>query len=179
MLWLASLQLAWAKPAEIILLRHGEKPPEDWNVHLSPRGRERAQALANLLTTDPAFTSNGLPAALFAARPTPHGHGERASETLQPLATKLKLPIQMPYASADSAQLAKLLLDDPTLDGKTVVVCWVHEHLPDLAEALGVKRVPAHWKSTEFDRLWVIRFHGKKSVLKDFPQRLLPGDSSR
>ena len=168
---------AWARPAEIILIRHAEKPPEEANLHLAQKGRERARALVPLLTQKAVFITNGPPAALFAARPTPRGHGQRTSETLEPLASALGLTVQTPYSSGEYASLARQILKDPRLDGKTVVICWVHESLPELAEALGVKRPPSKWKSSAFDRAWVITFHGKKAVLTDVPQQLLAGDS--
>ena len=171
-----SLNSAFAKPAEIILLRHAEKPPDEMNVHLSARGKERAQSLAAFLTSTPALVTNGLPVALFATHPTSHGHGQRTSETLDPLATRLKLPIRTPYVAKDYAALARRILQDPALDGKTVVVCWVHDYLPALAEALGVSRPPA-WKATVFDRVWVINYRDGQASLTVLPQQLLPGDS--
>jgi hypothetical protein len=174
--WMA-FPTAFARPAEIILLRHAEKPAFDWNVHLSKEGRKRAAALADFLTTNPLLLSNGLPAALFAARPTFRGHGRRPAETLEPLARKLKLPIQTPEPAKDAASLAAWIMRDASLDGKTVVVCWVHEDLPALAAAFGVKHPPSHWKSSTFDRVWVITYDRNKARLRDLPQRLLPGDS--
>jgi hypothetical protein len=168
---------AQARPVEIILIRHAEKPPEEADPHLSARGRERAQAFASFLTTSPRFAVHGLPVALFAARPTAHGHGQRTYETLQPLAAELKLPIETPFAATDYAALAKMILREPRLDGKKVVVCWNHEYLPDMARAFGVKTRPPHWKGDVYDRVWIISFHGKKTLLADLPERLLPGDS--
>jgi phosphohistidine phosphatase SixA len=178
LLFLAGIQSLRSHPAEIILIRHAEKPPDDANLHLTARGRERAGALAALLTTAPDFVAHGRPVALFAARSTPHGHGQRTRETLEPLATQLNLPIQMPYPAGEYAALAKYVLQEPQFDGKTVVICWVHESLPQLAAACGVKRHPARWKSSAFDRVWLITYHGQKASLADLPQHILPGDST-
>jgi hypothetical protein len=174
---LLSAQTAWARPAEIILLRHAEKPPGEVSVHLSAKGKERARALVGLLTTNPALTTNGLPAALFAPELTPHGHARRPYETLEPLAKHLKLPVQTPYAARDYAALVKHVLQDSAYDGKAIVICWVHDYLPELAEALGVRPKPARWKKSEFDRVWVVNYRGKKASLTSLPQNLLPGDS--
>jgi hypothetical protein len=170
--------IAWAGPAQIILLRHAEKPPEDSALHLSERGRARASALVSLLTNEPALLTNGLPVALFAPAFTRHGHGVRPYETLAPLAERLKLPIQTPCASGDYGTLAKRILKDPAFDGKTVVVCWVHDYIPALAEALGVKSPPAHWKGSVYDRLWVITYPAGRATLAERPEHLLPGDST-
>jgi hypothetical protein len=48
--------------------------------------------------------------------------------------------------------LAKHILSDPNLAGKTVVICWVHDYLPALAKAFGVKPEPARWKGTAIPR---------------------------
>jgi len=176
---LAGVQSVLARPAEIILLRHAEKPPDETNVHLSATGKERARALVQFFTNTPALTTNGLPVALFAARPLSRSHSKRPVETLEPLAKHLKLHILTPHTSTECSDLANKVLDDPAYDGRTVVICWVHDYLPQLAEAFGVKPKPAPWKSNAFDRVWVITYRGKEGVLNDLPQRLLPGDALR
>ena len=176
---LASVQPVLARPAEVILLRHAEKPFDEFNVHLSATGRERARALVKFFTTTPALTTNGPPVALFATRPVSHGKSQRPQDTLKPLAKHLKLHILIPCTAAEYAALAKKVLDDPAYDGKTVVICWVHDYLPQLAEEFGVQPRPASWKSTVFDRVWVIAYRGEKALLTSLPQELLPGDSLR
>src|SRR3989454_4116142 len=79
---LAGVPSVLAQPAEIILLRHAEKPPDESNVHLSTTGKERARALVQFFTNTPALTPNGLPVALFAARPLSRSHSRRPAETL-------------------------------------------------------------------------------------------------
>jgi hypothetical protein len=168
---------AEARPAQIILLRHAEKPDNAANPHLSEPGRKRAEALAGFFTKTPALTNYGQPAALFATRATNRGHSGRPRETLEPLARQLKQNIQTPYFAEDYASLARHLLQSSKYDGQTVVVCWVHDSLPELAAALGVKSPPSHWKGTVYDRVWIITWRGNKAILKELPQRLLPGDS--
>jgi len=176
---LAGVESVLAQPAKVILLRHAEKPPDESNVHLSATGKERARGLVQFFTNTPALTTNGLPAALFAARPLSRSHSKRPAETLEPLAKHWKLHILTPYAAKEYAALAEKIFDDPVCDGKTVVICWVHDYLPQLAEAFGVKPKPAPWKSNVFDRVWVITYRGKEGVLNDLPQKLLPGDALR
>jgi hypothetical protein len=74
--------------------------------------------------------------------------------------------------------LAKHVLSDPGLDGKTVIVCWIHDYLPALAKGLGVKPEPARWKGSVYDRVWVITYTEHRAVLANLPQNLLPGDST-
>ncbi len=178
-LLLLTVQSLRAEPARIILLRHAEKPADESDVHLSARGQERARALVAFFTNTPVLTTNGLPVALFATHPTPHGHSQRTFDTLEPLSKQLHLPVRTPYATKDYVALAKQIRSNRDYDGKTVVVCWVHDYLPELAEAFGVKPKPAHWKTGVFDRVWVITRRDKKAVLASLPQHLLPGDSRR
>ena len=165
-----------ARPAEIILLRHAEKTADDHNPKLSPRGLERAQALPSLLTNSPAFSGPDRPVAVFAPRPTTHGHGRRAEDTITPLAAKLRLRVRTLYAAGAHASLAREVLSNPAYDGKTVVICWEHDDLPHLAHELGVHK-PPNWNGGTFDRLWVVTWDGDRARLRDLPQHLLPGDS--
>jgi hypothetical protein len=179
LLFLIAAETVLARPARIILLRHAEKPPDKSNVHLSERGELRARALVAHLTTNPAFVTNCLPAALFAPEVKRRGHSRRPYETLEPLAQHLKLSVQTPYGPSDYAALAEHVLSDPRLDGKTVIVCWIHDYLPALAKALGVKPEPARWKGSVYDRVWVITYADHRAVLANLPQHLLPGDSTK
>jgi len=172
-------QNAWAQPAQIILLRHAEKPDEKENSHLSLQGRERAMALAPFLAGTPELTKSGPPNALFAAKPTARDHSRRAFETLTPASEQWKITLQTPFGAQDYEALAKLLLQDAELRGKNVVVCWPHEFLANIAAALGVKPRPSDWKGSVYDRVWLISFPHGKATLTDLPQRLLFGDSKR
>jgi hypothetical protein len=179
LLFLFAAETVLARPARVILLRHAEKPPNESNVHLSERGESRAHALVAFLTTKPAFVTNGLPAALFAPKVPRRGHSRRPYETLEPLAEHLRLSVQTPYGPSEYASLAKHVLSDPGLDGKTVIVCWIHDYLPALAKAMGVKPEPAHWKGSVYDRVWVITYADHRAILANLPQNLLPGDSTK
>jgi len=176
---LIAVQTVMGKPAQVVLLRHAEKPEDILDPHLSPRGEERAFALVSFFTNTPAITLNGLPVALFAPRPKGHGGGVRSSETLEPLAKQLNLPIQTPYTATNHTALVNEIMSRGEYEGKTVVVCWVHTSLPDLAKAFGVKSAPVRWKEDVFDRAWIIRFTDKKAKLIEIPQKLLPGDSRK
>ena len=153
------------RPAHIILIRHAEKPADPRNPHLSRAGVRRAQRLVSFITTDPAMTRFGLPAAVFATRTTKDDNGQRTQETVAPLAQALKLPVQAPYLGKDYAQLAKQILADPAYAGKTVLICWNHEEIPQLAAALGIAPDPPKWKGSVFDRVYVISYQDGTAVL--------------
>lgn len=171
---LGAVTTAWARPAQVILLRHAEKPLDDSNPHLSARGLERAQAFSLFLATNTVFLTHGPPVALFAAKPTGGRPSRRPAETLAPLGARLKLPVQMPHASRDHAALARHILSNPAYEGKTVVVCWVNDFLPDLARDFGAAPKPKNWESDNYDRIWLLTFGGSKVSLKSLSQRLAP-----
>ncbi len=169
---LAAGGLSSAQPAQVILIRHAEKPLDPEAVHLSKVGEKRAKELVPFLTSDPRLTQYGLPVALYATHTTRRGHGRRTQETVVPLAKELHLPIQTPYLSEDYEALAKSILSNPKYRGKTVLVCWNHEQIPQLAAALGVHPAPPKWKETVYDRVFLISYEGAKATLTDLPEAL-------
>ncbi len=164
-LFLCTSLAAGAQPARIILLRHAEKPADPALPHLTEEGQKRASRLARWMIQGKVLGTNGLPAALYAAAPTPRGRSLRCVETLQPASDRLGLPLNLGYAAADYDRLAHDLLRDRSLKGKTVVICWVHECLPEFAEALGVRPEPPRWKDKDFESVYVITFpEGRASL---------------
>jgi phosphohistidine phosphatase SixA len=152
-------------PAHIILIRHAEKPADSEDPHLSKTGVKRAQTLVSFITRDPQMTSLGRPVAVFATQTTKDENGQRTQETVAPLATALGLSVQTPYHGKDYADLAKLILSTAAYAGKTVVVCWNHEAIPELAAALGVTPLPPKWRGSVFDSVYVISYKKGKAVL--------------
>lgn len=132
-----------ATPLQVIIIRHGEKNPE--NGQLLPKGIERAGALAAYLSeidptgTNEAFLLFGPPNQIFAARPINISDDQtvRCIQTVIPCAQKLKLPVHSPYSSGQEGKLAKLILEDRRYDGEVVLICWHHTHIADLIAAFG------------------------------------------
>lgn len=154
-----------AHPAQIILLRHAEKPADPSDPHLSAAGVERAKHLVRFIKTDPVMTRFGLPVAVFATQTTKDDNGQRTQETVAPLAAALELPVQTPYHGKDYAALAEQILSNPAYAGKTVVICWNHEEIPQLAAALGVTPAPPKWKGSVFDVVYVISYRRRSATL--------------
>ena len=95
--WIATLSLlithfAFAAPAQVVILRHAEKPKN--GDDLNQQGYERANALPELFETDPALTRYGAPVAVYAMAPSNDDSSNRAVETVTPLAHSLKLRLQ-------------------------------------------------------------------------------------
>jgi broad specificity phosphatase PhoE len=133
-------------PKQILLMRHAEKPDDPRDPHLSDEGRARAEKLAAYVPTD-----LGKPDFLFASAPS--GHSVRPIETVTPLSNKIGVPIDFTIADQDYPALAQELLTDPKFEGKLVLICWHHGHIPDLAFALGASgvNVPNPWDPSVFN----------------------------
>jgi hypothetical protein len=174
-----------ARPAQVIIIRHGEKPPDaKTNFNLSRKGKIRAAALAAYFHGDAGTAEHGRPVAIFAMgaddKPS-EDHSHRPVETVQPLACKLDLPVQGQFTHDRYPHLVKHVLEDPRYDGKIVLICWAHGVIPDIAKAFGVKDpTPDPWPGEVYDRLWVLDFKDNgKVAFRNLPQKLLFGDSEK
>jgi hypothetical protein len=165
---------AWATPAQVLLIRHGEKP--DSGKDLSVMGEERARALVDFFQEEPEVTDYGPPVAIFAMA----GSGDqtrRPVETVEPLAKALGLELRE-VAENQAQSMVHSILTNPAYDGKMVLICWVHEEIPAIAHLLGATQAPNQWDEKAFDRVWEINYSdGQVSSFKDLPQDLMPGDS--
>jgi hypothetical protein len=170
---------AWSQPAQVVIIRHAEKPDDPDALHLSPRGQERAQALVKFFTDNRKVIRYGRPVALYATDPSKRGRGQRPFETLEPTSKELKLPILTPFQSENYELLARQIMSQTNYQGKTVVICWVHDCMPELAAAFGVKPEPPKWKDSVYDRAYIINFQGGKPDLDVVAQKVLPGDSKK
>jgi hypothetical protein len=113
-----------------------------------PAGQARANAYAayfdewfSLAHKSPPVQINRL----FAADESPMSR--RPILTLRPLSHQLNLYIDHRFADSDYAALATELQRDPQYAGDTILICWHHGHLIDLANALGMQaKPPSSWK---------------------------------
>jgi hypothetical protein len=160
-----------AMPAQIIIFRHGEQPANPSDPNLSALGRERAARLVTFIMNDPEMGKFGTPVAIFATRTTKHGDGQRTQQTVAPLAAALKLPVQTPFLGKDYRAAAAAILSNGAYAGRTVVVCWNHEEIPQLVAALGAPQ-PSKWKGKVYDLVYVVRYLGGRATLTAYPERL-------
>ncbi len=176
MILLLFFQLVMAKPAQIILIRHAEKPDYK-SENLSPQGFLRADALANIFERQPFIKQFGNADFIFSTKYVPGKSSHRSFQTVEPLSKKLSLQINNQYLTEEYKSLAHELLTNPIYDNKSVFVAWTHSYLVQFADQLG--SAPARkWNSSIFDRMWVIRFQNDgRAISYDLPQQLLPGDS--
>lgn len=163
-------------PTQVLLIRHGEKPPQ--GNELNEQGWKRAEALPNLFKEREEFMTYGAPAALYAQKPFTNG-SVRAVQTLLYVARDLQLTVQTPYLRDETKALVQQIQNDHTLDGRMILICWEHKALSDIAKALGLSKPPA-WPNTQFDRVWSLSFSTDGQLLRfeNLPQKLLPTDDS-
>lgn len=162
------------RPAQIVLFRHAEKPADKANPHLSPEGVRRARLLVGYFTADAVVNKFGKPVAIFATKTTKDDDGQRTQETVAPAAVALKLRVQTPFLGKEYRQLAKRILGNPAYAGKTVLICWNHDVISELAAELGVSPRPPAWKGQEYDQVYVITYRGKAATLTVMAENLSP-----
>lgn len=174
----ATVSNAFAAPAQVILIRHAEKPSdEDEDNGLSARGRKRAYALVDFFLQEKAVLRYGPPVAIYGFGQHRPGSSLRGIQTVQPLADELGIKIIKKFTRDDFEAAAEEIMNKPAYDGKMVLICWQHDALTDFAEALGLDDAPKWGKV--FDRAWILDFSKRGKVVRfsDIPQRLLSGDS--
>jgi hypothetical protein len=173
---ICAISPAWATPAQVLIIRHGEKPAQ--GNDLSAKGEKRAQALVGYFETNPEVTQYGTPVAIYAMAPDDsQDPSRRPIETVTPLANSLGLKINTPYARDEVKDLANSILSNSDYDGKMVLICWEHNMIPKLAHKLGVEPKPADWPDAVFDQVWEIDYNGDQvSDFRQYSEHVLPGD---
>ena len=129
--WLPS---AWAQPAEVILLRHGDKDRVRGDFNLSPKGFRRAVNLGRLL---PACFGpiDQIGSYMFTVDTQKN---VRSFQTAMPLAVATGINIVMfTDSSNNSSGNGAELLTAEWAQGKRMVLFWEHRRMPELAAALG------------------------------------------
>lgn len=165
----------WAVPAQVLLIRHAEKPSS--GDDLSQQGYERAQAYVNYFETNPTVTRYGTPVAIYAMAQSNEDTSLRSIETVTPLAEALGLSVLANYAKDDVEALANEILSAPAYDGKMVLICWEHKMLDKIAAQLGVNPEPASYPGDAFNWVWEIDFSNNVvSNFKEFQADILPSD---
>jgi hypothetical protein len=167
----------FAVPARILVIRHGEPPPQ--GNSLSQKGRERAGALPFYFMETPDLIKFGLPVAIFAMNPSNADPSMREIETITPLANALHIPVQTQYPIKEEEALAAYILADQQCNGKTVVICWEHTLIADLVYHLGINPIPNAYPGTRFDLTWDITYENPTAPkLHVRLQELMYDDSS-
>jgi hypothetical protein len=189
----ASFVPALAAPARIIILRHGEKA-NPWK--LCETGAERAEALAETYLGAKAskslFADGEQPAFFFAI--TLHTL-ELASPSVASWSKPIILYSVVPDESDDdelhvkalnerTEEAAANIMQNPALNGKTVVMVWEHKHIANekledkfAGEAVTLRKllkldilpgVPKTWPGDNYDYFWIVDFPANSNVPSKF-----------
>jgi hypothetical protein len=189
----ASLMPVLAAPSRIIILRHGEKA-NPWK--LCETGAERAEALAETYlgakATKSLFADGEEPAFFFAI--TLHTL-ELASPSVASWSKPIILYSVVPDESDDdelhvkalnerTQEAAANIMQNPALNGKTVVMVWEHKHIANEklekkyeGEAVTLRKllkldilpgVPKTWPGDNYDYFWIVNFPPNSNVPSKF-----------
>ncbi|KAJ3005150.1 hypothetical protein HKX48_000844 [Thoreauomyces humboldtii] len=182
----------------VIIIRHAEKLT--WEAGLAPSKELKAAYIDNHLLSTKGYERAGALVAYFLcreemarltrARPWGAviaqdvdnvggwGKSERPRETVDPLMRSPSMK-QVPfilYTKGDLNYLVSSLLGGK-YNGKTVLVSWCHQMIPELVKALGVPETEVpEWDKKRFDVTWVVSLGAGKATFDQHPQRLLFGD---
>ncbi|HEX7531793.1 MAG TPA: histidine phosphatase family protein, partial [Methyloceanibacter sp.] len=189
----AWLTPALAAPARIIILRHGEKAGP-WK--LCDVGVQRADALAATYLGNKAakslFANGEEPAFFFAI--TLHTL-ELASPAVATWSKPIILYSVVPDENDDddvhvkelnlrTQEAASNIMQNPALNGKTVVMVWEHKHIANEkleakfeGQAVTLRRllkldilpgVPKTWPGDNYDYFWIVDFPANSNVPSKF-----------
>ena len=148
----------------IIIVRHGEKPSQGLG-QLSCKGLNRSLALASAL-----ILHYGKPVAIYAPNPAIKKNDKgvlyayiRPLATIEPLAIRVGLPVNIDWGMADITDLEKALL--ARTEGLQVVA-WEHHFAEKLARNMlaasgGNPADVPHWSDRDFDSIYVVRVSGR------------------
>ena len=143
----------------IVIVRHGEKPDEGLG-QLTCQGLNRSLALAPLL-----LSRYGKPAVIYAPNPSLKKLDKRIAyayvrplATIEPLAIRAGLPVNVEWGISDIEPLASKILAAP----KGIhVVAWEHHWAESLARHLlsrlgGNSDEVPRWGDNDFDSIFVV-----------------------
>ena len=176
----------------IMIIRHGEKPDKTSplpgvgingsptsNKSLTAIGWSRARRLADIFDPQGGSLRPGIerPTCIYAAGANEGGSGERARETITPLAQRLGIAVDTRFGKGDEDALATKVsaLPGPTL------ICWQHGEIPAIAQAFGSVNPPppGTWPDDRFDEIWTLTATGHGWDFGQIPELALPGDQNQ
>ncbi len=162
-----------AHPKNVIIIRHADKVPNGFCLSL--QGLERAAALSYYFSGTPFYNTPPI-AHIFAAYRGPPKPYIRCKQTCQPIANHLKLSLNTAFNELQFKEVAREILTNPQYDNKTILICWRHNHIPQLVMALGGED-PGFWADDIYDQVYMLTFEGKRPPkFQKILQKLMFGD---
>ncbi|PLP58186.1 hypothetical protein CYK37_18175 [Mesorhizobium loti] len=150
----------------IVLIRHGEKPPQGLG-QLNCQGLNRSLRLPAVIKA-----RFGVPAAIFAPNPADQKTDQgiaydyvRPLATVEPMAITFGLPVNTGIGVEDISKLQDKL-EDKAYANALIVVAWEHKQLVKLTRKLvknhgGDPDTVPKWQGDNFDGIYVVRLTRK------------------
>jgi hypothetical protein len=184
---LPGVDMARARPARIIFLRHGEKKNGD---ELCSVGQLRAEALSAQYLgkgapgNNTVFDRGGKSDAFFAITTHTQETASPSAQTWDKQPTAFSVPPHDPNEDADlnlQTTAAAKALTSSEYDGKIVVVVWERKHIANSnlnasgdtlwsQLNLGAIGVPDTWQGVNYDYFWIINYTQKPPTFVSIPQ---------
>lgn len=164
--WLNTLRKTWLRrekstpannarrgPDRILLMRHAEKTGRTDDIYLSGEGARRAERLAAYIPQ--AF---GRPDFVYAAARSKRSI--RSIETVKPLASAIGVEVQYHIEDKQFKTLVSEIFSRPEYHGRSIVICWHHGKLPEIAALLGGPKgaYPDPWPQDVFNLILDFRY---------------------
>lgn len=141
----------------ILLIRHAEKPTDQTNTGLILAGQARAMAYVIYFQNYQINSQVIKLDYLFATAQS--AHSNRPYLTIQPLGQALNLNIDSHFTNSDEdvAALTNYIQTDPKFNNANILICWHHEKLLQIANALGAPHdtLPNDWPDSVYG--WLIQ----------------------
>jgi hypothetical protein len=170
--WLSgALQTSAALPQHkgetIVLIRHGEKPPDGLG-QLTCKGLNRALALPDVL-----IRRYGKPDAIYAPNPSVQVHDRnipysyvRPLATIEPTAIRLGMPVNTQIGFNEIGKLQQELMQ-PMYANSLIFVAWEHEYLYQFARQMLQSNgqnpsVVPDWPNGDYDTIYI--FHVQRTT---------------
>ena len=174
-------------PQQILLIRHGEKPPPDGRQRgiredgteddhsLVVRGWQRAGALVPFFS-EPRRPELRRPTAVYSppVRGKLGDHG-RPHQTVIALAARLGVEVECSHGLDEEPALVADVLSRSGV----VAISWEHKRIPKIANAIlgDATSAPQAWPDDRFDLVWVFDLEPSgRYRFSQLPQLLLAGD---
>jgi hypothetical protein len=143
----------------ILIVRHSEKPAS--GRVLNQQGRTRAHAYAHYFAPFQHANQTLSIDTLIAGADSKRSIRPRL--TLEPLSHATGLPIDATFSTNDTPALAKSLRK--TSHGKAILICWRHNQIPILLDALGANTsqlLPnSKWPTEIYDWVILLRYNAQ------------------
>lgn len=157
--------VALAAPAQVVIIRHGDKWEDTPGNILSPTGYLRAVKFAEYYLKK----FKKAPDFLFASNSTTAEPSLRPIQTLAPLAGHKELiennvSINHQYTKGEEKQLVQAILNDAQYNGKSGVICWQHERIEEILSQFYGFKEEVVWNKYDYDTVYVLEFQDKKLI---------------